>query len=487
MPNENPVADEIVSLVRERAAGIRAPEVFGTSEDYNQVGYESLLPSYFKTPLPDTPPKIHIGGPACRHPYEASVLNCSALSFGPLSKQFILAMNQAAAASGFYQNTGEAGLSPYHLGVDIDVEDPDFFADEFFQTISEAMTHASYPTAGDVVWQLGTGYFGCRKEDGTFDADQFSLKASLPNIRMIELKLSQGVEPRKEMPVKQLTPGIAKLMGIHHQTEAKLSEQHANFSTPLELLYFIDELRHLSGFKPVGLKLGITHKHWFLAICKAMLKTGIIPDFITIDGMEAGTSAASKGASGYTGTALNEAIVFVHNALSGFDLREQTRIIASGRVFTERDIISKLARGADLCAAARAMLLAVGCDQQRECYKGVCKMGIATQDPRLTANFNIEKNAARISNYHRITMQELNELLSIAGLTHPCELGPGYVQQRVSPVECKTLDELYDFISPGSLLSHFSWRIPRAFRHHLGLADPDAMFSSHPKILSLHR
>lgn len=486
MSASKPVADAITGLIRERSDGIKIPEVFGTSEDLEQAGFESLLPSYAKTIVMEAPPFVQIGGPDCKQPYEASVFNCSALSFGPLSKQFILALNRAALQAGFYQNTGEAGISPYHFGIDVDVEDPAFDMDAFMRDLAEADRREPI-RAGDVVWQLGTGYFGCRTEDGAFDPEQFRLKAAISNVKMVELKLSQGVEPRKEMPVRQLTPGIAKVLGIRPDQQPRLREQHAHFSSPVELMRFIAQLRELSGGKPVGLKLGLTHKHWFLAICKAMRRTGITPDFITVDGMEAGTAAASKCASGYTGTPLNEAIVFVHNALVGVNLRERIRVIASGRVFTERDIISKLARGADLCATARAVLLAAGCDQQRECYLGTCQKGIATQDPRLAARFDVAENAERIANFHRITLQELGELLAIAGLTHPSELGPGFVQRRITPFESRTLDELYEFILPGSLLSPFPWRIPASFRPHWQMARPEAPFSSYPQTLSLHR
>ena len=482
----NPVADAIAGLIQERSAGIRIPEVFGTSVDLEQTGFESLLPSYAKAPLPIAQPTVRIGGPDCNKPYEASIFNCSALSFGPLSKPFILAVNQAALESGFYQNTGEAGISPFHFGADVDIEAPDFGMDTFIKQLAEADREKNI-LAGDVVWQLGTGYFGCRKDDGSFDPEQFRVKAGISNIKMIELKLSQGVEPRKEMPVRQLTSGMAKIMGLKLDQEPKLQEQHTAFSTPVELMRFIAELRTLSEGKPIGIKLGLTHKHWFLAICKAMRQTGITPDFITIDGMEAGTAAVSKSASGYTGTPLNEAIVFVHNALVGANLRERIRLISSGKVFTERDIISKLARGADLCATARAMMLAAGCDQQRECNLGTCHKGIATQDPEMIARFNTEENTKRIINFHRITMQELNELLAIAGLTHPYQLGPGYVQRRISAFESRTLDELYEFILPGALLSPFPWVVPNTFRHHWHLAKADASFASHHQALSLHR
>jgi len=486
MTDHKPISDAITGLIQERTSGNRVPEGFGSAEDLEQIGLETLLPSYAKSHLPEGYPTVRIGNAACKQPYNAAVFNCSALSYGPLSKRFILAINRAARECGFYQNTGEAGISPYHFNVDIDIEAPDFCLDTFFDDL-KAGKYPSSQEGGDIVWQLGTGYFGCRKPDGSFDPEQFQKKATAENVKMIELKLSQGVEPRKEMPVKQLTPGLAKIMGIRSADEAKLQEHHSHFSSPIGLMGFVRELRELSGGKPVGLKLGITHKHWFLALCKAMRQTGVVPDFITVDGMEAGTAAASKAASGYTGTPLNEAIVFVHNALVGVNLRDQVRIIASGRVFTERDMISKLARGADLCAGARAFMLSVGCNQQRECYMGTCHQGIATQDPELVKKFDTEANTARIANFYKLTMQEFLELLSIAGLTHPSQLGPGYVQRRVSPLESKTLDELYEFILPGSLLSPFPWMIPHMFRQPWTLAKPEMLFSSHPGVFSLPR
>jgi glutamate synthase domain-containing protein 2 len=391
-----------------------------------------------------------------------------------------LALNQAAHLGGFFQNTGEAGLSPYHFGVDVDVEAPDFDIDRFFEDLAQGRYAAELAQAGDVVWQLGNGYFGCRGSDGSFDPDRFQKKASMPNIRMIEVKLSQGVEPRKEMPVKQVTPGIANMMGIRWSTQAVLQSEHSSFSSPVGLLNFVGRLRELSGGKPVGLKVGISHRHYFLSICKAMLKTGIWLDFISVDGMEAGTAAALQGASGFTGTALNDAILFVHNALVGTGLRQHIRILASGRVFTERDILSKLARGADLCATARGMMLAVGCDQQLECYKGTCRRGIATQDPLLMQAFDFFENSQRIYQYQRATVQELMELLSIAGVTHPGQIGPSHIQMRVSPSELKTLDEVYAFLRPGALQRSWlmPWRVPADYRKAWRLADADATFQA---------
>jgi glutamate synthase domain-containing protein 2 len=403
------------------------------------------------------------------------MLNCSALSFGPIGKKFILAVNRAARRGGFFQNTGEAGISPYHFGVDIDTEAPGFDIDKFFRHL-HAGKYPQLEQAGDVVWQLGTGYFGCRNEDGSFDPEQFRTKALLKNVKMIELKLSQGVEPGKALPVKQMTPGIAKVMGVRWEGEARLQDKHSAFSTPIELLHFIDHLRQLSDGKPVGLKIGLSHRQWFLAICKAMLKTGILIDFITVDGMEAGSSGVPKGASGFTGNSLDDALVFIHNALVGTNLRKQIKIIASGRVFTEQDIISKLARGADLCSTARGMMLAAGCDQQRECYKGTCFKGIATQDTWLLRNFDTDLNEMRIYNYHHITIEEFIDLLSIAGVRHPSQIGPFHVQKRITHGDMVTLDEVYDFLKPGVLLSPWPWMKPKRFRRYWSLSKPDQPF-----------
>ncbi len=459
---KGPVPESTARLIGERASGLRLPEVFGSEADVEAVGYESLLPAYFKKPLPKDLPKVRIGGPDCKQPYNASVLNCSALSFGPLSRNAILALNKAAFLGGFFQNTGEAGISTYHFGTDVDMGDPSFN----FGAFLEDLVDGRYPEsnrAGDVVWQLGTGYFGCRDENGDFDPVAFQKKVRIPNVKMIEVKLSQGVEPCKILPAKGMLPAIANMMGIQDADEAVLKDRHTCFATPIELLDFIRELRERSDGKPIGIKLGISHRHYFLAICKAMLKTGIVMDFITIDGMEAGTAAASKGASGFTGTPLNDAIVFVHNALVGCNLRDAIKIIVSGRVFTEKDMISKLARGADVCSTARGMLLSIGCDQQLECYKGTCLKGIATQDSHYANLLDIDGTAQKAYHYHAITTQEFYELLAIAGLEHPNALRPWHVQKRVSVTEVKPLDAVYELIAPGAFLRWFG-KLPAAYR-----------------------
>lgn len=472
-----PIADEITRLIQNRAAGLNQPDVLGSVGDMNAIGHESLLPALIKAPISTEQPTVRVGGPQCAQPYEVSLLNCSALSFGPMGKKFIMALNQAASIQGFFQNTGEAGLSPYHLGIDVDIESGHFDANRFFTELA-AQPVEVFQQTGDLVWQLGNGYFGCRLPDGSFDPDQFRLKASLPPVKMIEVKLSQGVEPAANMPVKEVTAGIAKLMGIDLGSQATLKSQHTAFSSPVELLAFVKTLRNLSGGKPIGIKLGISHRHYFFALCKAMRKTGILLDFVTVDGMEAGTAAAQSGSLGFTGTALNDAVIFVHNALTGCDLRDSVKIIASGRVFTEQDMVSKLARGADLFATARGMMLAVGCDQQLECYKGTCPRGIATQDPKLLRNFNTRQNTERLIQYHRQTIQGLNGLIAMAGLTHPEQLRPFHVQKRISPSEVLPLDEIYEFLKPGALISPWPWSFPQQYRRSWRLADPEASFTA---------
>lgn len=445
--------------------------------DVNAIGHESLLPALIKTAIAEGQPKICIGGPQCSQPYEASFLNASALSFGPMGKKFILALNRAAFKAEFYQNTGEAGLSPYHFGLDVDIESEGFDPDAFFDELAR-MGNTRLQQAGALVWQLGNGYFGCRNADGSFNPTQFQRKSGLAPVKMIEIKLSQGVEPAARMPVKEVTPGIAGLMGIDIANQAVLQSGHASFSCPVELLGFVKQLRTLSGGKPVGVKMGVSHRHYVLALCKAMRQTGILLDFITVDGMEAGTAAAQGGSLGFTGTALNDAIVFVHNALQGSNLRKQVKIIASGRVFTEQEMVYGLARGADLFATARGMMLSVGCDQQLECYKGTCPRGIATQDPKLLRNFNTEQNTERLIQYHQLTIQGLKALASMAGLVHPSQFHPCHVQKRVSVTEVLPLDEVYEFLKPGALFSPWPWLFPQKYKRAWAMADPAAPFTA---------
>ncbi|MBX2861645.1 MAG: FMN-binding glutamate synthase family protein [Vampirovibrio sp.] len=470
-----PISEEIWNLITRRSDGLKDLEVLGSATDVYAVGYESLIPAYVNPEIKNTAYRVTIGSKKCKKPYEASIFNCSALSYGPLSKNFIMAINKAASKGEFYQNTGEAGISPYHFGIDLDIEDPDFEIDRFIEDLSEIPIDM-LPQIGDIVWEIGNGYFGCRTKTGEFDPVKFQKIAQLPYVKMIEVKISQGMAPNKDLPMPSLTTGFAKILNVDLDTRVKLSPGHSEFSTPKELVEFIDKLRTLSGGKPVGIKMSLGRKHEFLAICKAMVKLGLPIDFITLDGMEAGTSGSARGVAGFCGVALDDAIVYVHNVLSGLNIREQVKIIASGRVFTEREIILKLARGADICATARGIMVAAGCEQQRDCYKGTCAKGIATQDKTLQNRLDPFLTAERIYSYHEITMREVTELLSIAGLTHPSQLRPHHVYKRISYTEAVPLDNVYDYIKPGQLMSKINWRLPKQYRKDWFRADIHTAF-----------
>jgi glutamate synthase domain-containing protein 2 len=468
--SENQVQNKPISwieekLIQERAEGKRELKIFGSQKHIYELGAEFITTSYSRTSPSTTCDKITIGSPQCLKPYDASVLNCSALSFGPMGKNFILACNKAAAKRGFYQNTGEAGISPYHLGVDVDIEAPDFDLTNFFRE-QQKQPSAELKQAGSIVWQIGSGYYGCRDKLGAFCPELFKLKSSLPNVGMIEIKLSQGLDPCKALPMKKLTKGVAQVLGVNLEERVALPNNHKAFSSPIELLKFLAQLRDLSGGKPVGIKLAIGQRKQFLGICKAILATKILPDFFTIDGMEGGTSGSYKGVAGFVGTPLNESLLFAHNALTGINVRQHIKIIASARVFTEQELISKLALGADLCASARSILIASGCTQQMECNQGSCIRGIATQSPHLLKRFDVDKATEKICNFHRITLTELSEILSLCGLSHPDQVSADLVFKRISVSELKPLSEIYEFLKPGSLKQAFLWSIPSSFRNH---------------------
>lgn len=472
-----PVQGILASVVSNRAFGLNPLEAFGSHLNVYELGYETLIPSTFKPPITDTNFRVNIGNSQCLKPYSCSILNSSALSYGPLSRPFIVALNKAASLGNFFQNTGEAGLSPFHLGLnDIDINHSDFDTTSFFKDYRDSDKLEENHTSGHLVWEIGSGYFGCRNSNGYLDQELFELKSSLSSVKMIEIKLSQGIEPAKALPVKTLTPGIAKVLGVDINQPVSLPYRQLEFTTPKDLLFYVDRLRKLAGGKPVGIKLGIGHYHEFFSICKAMLATEIIPDFLTVDGMEGGTSGTKSSLIGYSGTPLDDALVFVHNALTGIGLREHIRIIASGRIFTERDILSKIARGADLCSTARGMLLAAGCTQQRDCYRGDCKSGIATQDEAIMNMLDIGLTAQKIFNYHQITLEELSELVSIAGLTHPCQIRPDQIRKRTSYTESKALDKLYTFIPKKSLLKRKKNHLPESYIQAWNFADPERDF-----------
>lgn len=421
-----PFSRELRSLVYQRAKNETDTLPFGTEKDVYAVGYEWMNHSLKAHHPPDTLPRVHIGGPQCKKPYEASVLNVSAMSYGSLSKNAIMALNRGAKLGGFAHNTGEGGLSPYHL-----------------------------EGGGDIFWQIGTGYFGCRDAKGNFDDALFREKAALEAVKMIEIKLSQGAKPGHGgiLPARKVTKEISVIRNVPMGQDVVSPPSHTAFDTPIELCRFIAKLRDLSGGKPIGFKLCIGKRREFFAICKAMLETGIYPDFITVDGGEGGTGAAPLEFSNVMGTPLTDALVFVHNALIGVGLREHIRVIASGRVVTGFDIAHKIAIGADLCNSARAMMFALGCIQAQKCNTNTCPTGVATQDEDLMAGLVVADKAERVRSFHKNTVRSFVDLIAAAGLLAPSELRPWHILRRTSPTESKHYGEMYDYLDPNELIS----------------------------------
>ena len=421
-----PISREFRALVYQRAKGVRDTRPFGTVFEVYRDGYEwvnhSLAPkmSHLKSP------RVRFGGPDCKKPYDASPFNISAMSFGALSKNAIMALNKGAKAGGFAHNTGEGGISPYHLKY-----------------------------GGDLIWQIGTGYFGCRDEKGSFDDDLFARKAKKDVVKMIEIKLSQGAKPGHGgiLPAVKLTREIAEIRHVPMGHDVISPPAHTAFSTPEGLLEFVARLRKLSGGKPVGFKLCIGDRKEFLGICKAMLKTGITPDFITVDGSEGGTGAAPVEMTNSVGTPLRDALIFVHNALIGAGLRSKVRIIASGKAMSAFHLLRLLALGADTVNAARAMMFALGCLQSRACNTDACPTGIATQDPVRNRALDIELKSARVARYHKATVENLMELLAATGIDRLEDLHPRHINRRVSGTEIKSYAELYPLITEKCLLA----------------------------------
>ncbi|MGD9904843.1 MAG: FMN-binding glutamate synthase family protein [Vicinamibacterales bacterium] len=414
------------SVVYQRAKGELDTLPFGTQRDVYAAGYEWINHSLAPVHPRQEAARVTVGGPACRQPYSASILNVSAMSYGSLSKNAVLALNAGAKIGGFAHNTGEGGLSPYHL-----------------------------EPGGDLVWQIGTGYFSCRTPDGRFDPDEFARRATLPNVKMIEVKLSQGAKPGHGgiLPAAKLTPEIVAIRGVVPGQDVISPPAHTAFSTPLGLLQFLQVLRDGSGGKPVGFKLCVGKRHEFLGIVKAMLESGIVPDFITVDGGEGGTGAAPLEFSDSIGTPLNEGLAFVHNALVGVGLRDQVRLVASGKVNTGFQLATKVALGADMCNAARAMMFALGCIQALRCNTNQCPTGVATQDPELVHGLHVGDKSERVARYHRETVKSFFEVLGAAGLHEPGDLKPWFVMRRVTAAEVRSYNELYPPLEPGSLLT----------------------------------
>ncbi len=413
------------SIVYQRAKGALDKRPFGTQLDVYATAHEWLNHSMAPTPPALELFRVTIGGQRCQQPYSASVLNVSAMSFGALSANAIRALNKGAKLGGFAHDTGEGSISRYHR-----------------------------ENGGDLIWELGSGYFGCRNSDGTFSSERFAEQAANEQVKMIEIKLSQGAKPGHGgvLPGAKVTPEIAEARGVPIGSDCISPARHPAFSTPLELMGFIADLRRLSAGKPVGFKLCIGHPWEFLAICKAMLQTGIRPDFIVVDGAEGGTGAAPLEFVDHIGMPLREGLTFVHNALVGLNLRDEIRLGASGKITSAFDMARVMSLGADWCNSARGFMFALGCIQSQSCHTDRCPTGVATQDQVRQRALVVPDKAERVRMFHRSTITALSEVVAAAGLDHPGDLKPMHFSKRVSATEIRRYDQVYRFLRPGELL-----------------------------------
>ena len=415
------------SLVYQRSKKALDSQPFGTQLDVYDEGYEFINHSIRAIPFSDVNenPRVKIGSSQCEKPYLASMFNISAMSFGSLSKNAILALNDGAKQGGFYHNTGEGGLSPYHL------------------------------TGGDVVWNIGTGYFSCRTNDGKFSFDEFTKRAVLDNVKMIEIKFSQGAKPGHGgiLPKEKVTDEIAAIRLVQKGNDILSPPMHSVFTTPLELMEFVKLLRKGSGGKPIGMKICISNKSEFLSICKAMVATKTYLDFITVDGGEGGTGAAPQEYSDHVGMPLRDALAFVYDALNGFGIKDQIKIICSGKIITGFDIVKSLSIGADLCNSARGMMFALGCIQALQCHSNTCPTGVATQNPDLAKGLVPEEKSIRVARYQHETVKSAVDLMASAGISHPDDVGRNVVSTRIDRTRIATFEEIYPELESGCLVN----------------------------------
>ncbi len=414
------------TVIYERAKGIHGEQAFGTERDMAEPGYEWLLHSAAALDPPDEQPRVRIGGPDCTQPYDMALLNVSAMSFGALSANAIRALNGGAKLGGFAHDTGEGGLTKYHL-----------------------------ENGGDLIWEIGSGYFGARTKDGNFDPGMFSEKAAHEHVKCVSLKLSQGAKPGigGVLPASKVSAEIAEARGVPKGEKCVSPSHHKVFSTPRELVQFIAEMRRLAGGKPTGFKLCIGTKHQFLAVCKAMLEEGTTPDFIVVDGSEGGTGAAPQEYEDHVGTPLTEGLMFVHNALVGTGLRERIRIGASGKVATGSDIVKRIAQGADYTNAARAMMMAAGCIQAQRCHTNTCPVGVTTQDKRRARALNVPDKTQRVYRFQDATVKQAQQIIGSMGLDSPSDIEPWMLIRRVDEATTKSFADLFEWLKPGELIA----------------------------------
>jgi glutamate synthase domain-containing protein 2 len=431
------------AIVYQRAKMQLDKRPFGTQYEVYEDSFEWINHSIAPKPVSANAFRVMIGGPDCARPYSASVLNISAMSFGALSANAIRALNKGAKMGGFAHDTGEGGLSPYHR-----------------------------ENEGDIIWEIGSGYFGARKQDGSFCADTFAKTASSEQVKMVELKLSQGAKPGHGgvLPAAKVSKEISITRGVPLGQDCVSPSRHPAFSTPIEMMQLIAEMQRLSGGKPAGFKLCIGHPWEFLAICKAMIETGITPDFIVVDGKEGGTGAAPLEFVDHVGVPLRDGLAFAHNALVGSGLRDKVRLGASGKIISAFDMARAMALGADWCNAARGFMFAVGCIQAQSCHTDRCPTGVATQDPTRQRALVVSDKSVRVANFHAATLKALAELIAAAGLSHTSELRPFHISKRLSASSSASYADLYPALQPGELLAGTTdWR----FKDAWAIARPD--------------
>jgi glutamate synthase domain-containing protein 2 len=422
---QHPFSRQQRSVVYQRAKGDSDKRPFGTQLDVHALGYEWINHSLQPTRIASHDFRVVIGEGRAQ-PYAASVFNISAMSFGALSANAILALNGGARRGGFAHDTGEGSISAHHR------------------------VHG-----GDLIWEIGSGYFGCRNDDGSFCAARFEAGARDPQVKMIELKLSQGAKPGHGgvLPRPKVTAEIAAARGVPIQVDCISPPLHSAFGSPLEMMQFIDRLRDLSGGKPTGFKLCIGHPWEWLAICKAMLETGITPDFIVVDGAEGGTGAAPLEFTDHVGTPLQEGLLLVHNTLTGLNLRPRIRLGAAGKVVSAFDIARMMAIGADWCNAARGFMFALGCIQAQHCHTGACPTGVTTQDPLRQRALVVPDKIERVYRFHQNTLEALKELVQAAALEHPNQIRATHIVRRGDDRQVRLLANLLSFVRPGELLA----------------------------------
>lgn len=439
-----PFSREQRSVVYQRAKHVTDTLAFGTQQTITDNGYYFALHSLAPVHVDGSEKRVVVGNEQCGQPYDASRLNISAMSFGALGHTAIEALNWGAQMGNFYQNTGEGGLTPYHL-----------------------------KHRGDVVLQIGTGNFSFRNSDGTFNDEKFKEKSGHQSVKMVEIKLSQGAKPSHGglLPGAKVDKEIATIRGIEQGKDCFSPATNPSVQTPLDLMTFIEKVRELSGGKPVGFKLCLGHKKEWFAICKAMIETKVCPDFITVDGAEGGTGAAPLEFSNRLGLPIDDAISMIHNTLIGINLRDKIKIIASGKVISGFDMVCKFALGADICNSARGMMFTIGCIQSTHCNTNACPTGVATQDPLRTGAVVPEEKRHRVKNFHNNTLESFMELMGAMGVKKVDELTPQHVQLKVKPIGSKSLAEYYPQLKAGDLLKR---KLPESYASAWSEAYSDA-------------